>query len=112
MLDGATLIAVIVTILAFAAGVFVGWLWWGRRFFATRLTREEALDLVQERVGVDLQEKDQEIARLRGLVEDPAYAYVRDEEPDVHRQVQIDLDPQEQQDDDGVSRVVERPGSA
>lgn len=111
MLDGATLIAVIVTILAFAAGVFVGWLWWGRRYFATRLTREEALDLVQERIGVDLQAKDQEIARLRGLVADPADAYVRGEEPDVHRPVQIVFDPEAQQDSDGVS-LAKRPGNA
>lgn len=72
MLDSGTLVAVAITLLAFAAGVLVGWLWWGRRFVTTRLTREEALSIVQERIEQDLQEelqaKDDEIAALRAYV--------------------------------------------
>ena len=72
MLDTGTLVAVAITLLAFAAGVLVGWLWWGRRFVTTRLTREEALSIVQERIEQDLQQdlqaKDDEIAALRAYV--------------------------------------------
>ncbi|MGJ7441792.1 hypothetical protein [Aquipuribacter sp. MA13-6] len=61
----AAVLPVVLTIAAFAAGVLVGWLWWGRRFFTARLTRDEALSLVQGRIELDLVEKDAEIARLR-----------------------------------------------
>lgn len=62
---GPAVLPVVLTLAAFAAGVLVGWLWWGRRFFTARLTRDEALSLVQGRIEVDLVEKDAEIARLR-----------------------------------------------
>lgn len=62
---GTAVLPVVLTIAAFAAGVLVGWLWWGRRFFTARLTRDEALSLVQGRIELDLVEKDAEIARLR-----------------------------------------------
>lgn len=71
-MDTGTLVAVLITLLAFAAGVLVGWLWWGRRFVTTRLTREEALAIVQERMEEDLQQeidaKDEEIAALRAYL--------------------------------------------
>ncbi len=62
---GTAVLPVVLTLAAFAAGVLVGWLWWGRRFFTARLTRDEALSLVQGRIELDLVEKDAEIARLR-----------------------------------------------
>lgn len=71
-MDTGTLVAVLITLLAFASGVLVGWLWWGRRFVTTRLTRDEALAIVQERMEDDLQQeiaaKDEEIAALRAYV--------------------------------------------
>lgn len=71
-MDTGTLVAVLITLLAFASGVLVGWLWWGRRFVTTRLTRDEALAIVQERMEDDLQQelqaKDDEIAALRAYV--------------------------------------------
>jgi hypothetical protein len=53
------------TLLAFAGGVVVGWLWWGRRFVSARLTRNEALSLVEGRLEAELRAKDEEIVRLR-----------------------------------------------
>lgn len=69
---GAAVLPVVLTIAAFAAGVLVGWLWWGRRFFTARLTRDEALSLVQGRIELDLIEKDAEIARLRAQLSERA----------------------------------------
>lgn len=58
------------TLLAFAGGVVVGWLWWGRRFVSARLTRAEALSLVHGRLEAELRAKDEEIARLRRSLRD------------------------------------------
>ncbi len=60
-----TLLPAALTLLAFAGGVVVGWLWWGRRFVSARLTRPEALSLLHGRLEADLRAKDEEIARLR-----------------------------------------------
>lgn len=57
--------SILVVLLAFVAGGLVGWMWWGRRFVSTRLGRHDALQIVQERLGVDLESMDEEIARLR-----------------------------------------------
>lgn len=65
---GAAVLPVVLTIAAFAAGVLVGWMWWGRRFFTARLTRDEALSLVRGQIELDLIAKDEEIARLRAQV--------------------------------------------
>jgi len=62
---GTAVLPVVLSLAAFAAGVLIGWLWWGRRFFTARLTRDEALSLVRGRIELDLVEKDAEIARLR-----------------------------------------------
>lgn len=59
---------VVVTLAAFAAGVLVGWLWWGRQFVVARLTRAEALSLAQSDLEAELAAKDAEIGRLRAMV--------------------------------------------
>lgn len=60
-----TVVSILVVLASFAAGALVGWMWWGRRVVSSRLGRDEALDVVQERLGVDLLAMDDEIARLR-----------------------------------------------
>ncbi len=65
-----TLLPAALTLLAFAGGVVVGWLWWGRRFVSARLTKAEALSLVQSRLEDELRAKDDEIARLRRSLRD------------------------------------------
>lgn len=67
----AVVLPVAVTVLAFAGGVVVGWLWWGRRFVSARLTRAEAVSLLQRDVERELRSKDAEIARLRRAVRGP-----------------------------------------
>ncbi|WP_336922198.1 hypothetical protein [Aquipuribacter sp. SD81] len=47
---GWVLLAVVVTLLAFGAGLLVGWLYWGRRFFVGRLTRQDAESLALVRL--------------------------------------------------------------
>lgn len=66
----AALLPAVLTLLAFAGGVVVGWLWWGRRFLTARLTKQEALSLVQGRLEADLHSKDEEILRLRRALRD------------------------------------------
>lgn len=61
----AALLPAVLTLLAFVGGLVVGYLWWGRRFFTARLTRQEALSLVQGQLEAELSAKDEEIARLR-----------------------------------------------
>lgn len=58
------------TLLAFAGGVVVGWLWWGRRFVSARLTKAEALSLLEGRLEAELRAKDDEIVRLRQSLRD------------------------------------------
>lgn len=68
MFDGGTLstaVPVLLTLLAFGTGVLVGWLWWGRRFVRARLTREEALSIMQSHVERELAATDAKIARLQ-----------------------------------------------
>lgn len=63
---GATaVLPVVLTLVAFAAGVLVGWLWWGRQFVAARLTKREALSLVHGELEADLASREAEILRLR-----------------------------------------------
>lgn len=72
-MDGATtstLLPALLTVAAFASGVVVGWMWWGRRFFSARLTRSEALSIVHGRLEADLLAKDREIERLRARLGD------------------------------------------
>lgn len=52
------------TLLAFGLGVVVGWLWWGRQFVRARLTREEAVTIMADRLERELAAKDAEILRL------------------------------------------------
>lgn len=59
------LLPVLLTVAAFVGGVLVGWLWWGRRFVSARLTRDEALSILQGRLESELAAKDAEIDRLR-----------------------------------------------
>ena len=66
----ADLLPAVLTLLAFAGGVVVGYLWWGRRFFSARLTKQEALSLVEGRLEADLRAKDEEIVRLRRSLRD------------------------------------------
>ena len=61
-----TLLHVALTLLAFALGLAVGWLWWGRQFLRARLTRDEALSIMQAQVERELAATD---ARIAGLVE-------------------------------------------
>jgi len=65
MSTAAAALPVVLTLLAFVGGVVVGWLWWGRRFVSARLTRYEALSLMQGRLEEDLRARDEEILRLR-----------------------------------------------
>lgn len=65
-----SLLPAALTLLAFGGGVVVGWLWWGRRFVSARLTRAEAMSLVQSRLEQELRAKDDEIARLRRRLRD------------------------------------------
>ncbi|MFC5380324.1 hypothetical protein [Aquipuribacter nitratireducens] len=61
---GQLLLHVGLTLLAFALGVAVGWLWWGRQFVRARLTREEAVAIMADRLERELAAKDAEIERL------------------------------------------------
>jgi uncharacterized membrane protein YciS (DUF1049 family) len=58
-------VPVALTLLAFGAGLLVGWLWWGKQFVRARLTREEALSIMQSQVERELAETDAMIARAR-----------------------------------------------
>lgn len=58
-----TLLPVALTVLAFALGLLVGWMWWGRQFVRARLTRDEALSI------------------MRGLIETEARAQGRASSP-------------------------------
>lgn len=60
-----TLVPVALTLLAFGLGLLVGWLWWGRQFVRARLTREEALSIMQAEVERELAETDARIAALQ-----------------------------------------------
>lgn len=62
---GATaVLPVLLTLAAFAAGVGVGWAWWGRQFVVARLTKAEALSLVQGELEADLARSEAEVQRL------------------------------------------------
>lgn len=65
--DPVTVVAVLATVVAFAGGVLVAWLRWGLDLWGTRLSREDALAMVQSRVERDVAAKEAEIARLRSL---------------------------------------------
>jgi hypothetical protein len=52
------------TLLAFGAGLLTGWLWWGRQFVRARLTREEALSIMQGHLERELSDTDAKLARL------------------------------------------------
>jgi small-conductance mechanosensitive channel len=59
-----TVLHVALTVAAFGLGLLVGWLWWGRQFVRARLTRAEAISIMQDRLERELAAKDAEIARL------------------------------------------------
>lgn len=61
----AALLPALLTLLAFVGGVLVGYLWWGRRWVSARLTKAEALSLLEGHLEDDLRARDAEIARLR-----------------------------------------------
>ena len=70
MSTAATALPVVLTLLAFGGGVVVGWLWWGRRFVSARLTKDEALSLLQGRLERDMRARDEKIDRLRRALRD------------------------------------------
>ncbi|WP_336923697.1 hypothetical protein [Aquipuribacter sp. SD81] len=59
-------VPVLLTGAAFALGLLVGWLWWGRQFVRARLTREEALAIMSDRLERELAATDAHLPRLLG----------------------------------------------
>jgi hypothetical protein len=57
-------VAVLLTLAALGLGLLVGWLWWGRQFVRARLTRDEAVAIMADRLERELAAKDAEIERL------------------------------------------------
>lgn len=70
--DATTWLHVVLTLLAFGVGLLGGYLWWGTQFVRARLTRAEAVFLMQGQVERELDAKDAEIRRLRGELADRA----------------------------------------
>lgn len=64
VLEPSTVLHVALTLLAFLLGLAVGWLWWGRQFVRARLTRGEALSIMQAQVERELADTDARIAQL------------------------------------------------
>ncbi len=68
-MPAATLVPVLLTVLAFALGVGVGWLWWGRQFVRARLTRGEALSIMRGELERELRTTEDRIAALQRPVD-------------------------------------------